>query len=91
MFFFSPRVYKYNNSARIERTTALGFWKITGKRTSDQGSRVHWEKEDLDLYEGRVRQSKKTNWVMYEYYLVEDEENPNPTRWPSSIKFCPLA
>ncbi|BFG22356.1 hypothetical protein CerSpe_086300 [Prunus speciosa] len=31
MFFFSPRVYKYNNSARIERTTALGFWKITGK------------------------------------------------------------
>ncbi|XP_021824339.1 protein NTM1-like 9 [Prunus avium] len=79
MFFFSPRVYEYNNSARIERTTALGFWKITGKERVIKARGSTGRKKTLTFYEGRVRQSKKTNWVMYEYYLVEDEANPNPT------------
>ncbi|BFG22355.1 hypothetical protein CerSpe_086290 [Prunus speciosa] len=76
-FFFSPRDYKCINSAGINRVTPRGFWKITGKKRliRARGSEaVIGMKRSLIFYEGRVRQSKKTNWVMYEYY----EANPNP-------------
>ncbi|CAL9007670.1 unnamed protein product [Prunus brigantina] len=80
MFFFSPRDYKYiNNRARTNRATERGFWKITGKERVIKGARGSiGRKKTLTFYEGRVPQCNKTNWVMHEYYLCEDEAIPNP-------------
>ncbi|XP_054825303.1 NAC domain-containing protein 62-like [Prosopis cineraria] len=30
-YFFTPCDYKYSKSTRLNRTTSLGFWKVTGK------------------------------------------------------------
>ncbi|ONI23732.1 hypothetical protein PRUPE_2G204700 [Prunus persica] len=80
MFFFSPRDYKYiNNRARTNRVTKRGFWKTTGKERVIKGARgSNGRKKTLIFYEGRVTQCNRTNWVMHEYYLCEDEAIPNP-------------
>ncbi|BFG22351.1 hypothetical protein CerSpe_086250 [Prunus speciosa] len=75
MFFFSPRVYKYidNNYARTNSATARGFWKTTGKERVIKAGGSIGRKRTLIFYEGN-----KTNWVMDEYSLIEDEANPTP-------------
>ncbi|BBG97763.1 NAC domain-containing protein 14, partial [Prunus dulcis] len=70
MFFFSPRDYK---------ATERGFWKTTGKERVIKGAQgSNGRKKTFIFYEGRVPQCNRTNWVMHEYYLCEDEAIPNP-------------
>ncbi|KAM5550754.1 NAC domain-containing protein 91-like [Rosa sericea] len=71
-FFFTRKAYKYNKSSRLNRSTKKGYWKITGKERGIKARRskaVIGMKKILTFYQGRVPNSKKTSWVIHEYYL----------------------
>lgn len=76
-YFFSALDKKYGNSSRTNRATEKGYWKTTGKdRPVRQNSRTVGMKKTLVYHNGRAPRGARSNWVMHEYRLVdEDLEN----------------
>ncbi|XP_056842750.1 NAC domain-containing protein 16 isoform X2 [Raphanus sativus] len=73
-FFFTPRNRKYPNAARSGRCTATGYWKATGKdRVIVYNSRSVGLKKTLVFYRGRAPSGERTDWVMHEYTMDEEE------------------
>ncbi|KAI3672360.1 hypothetical protein L6452_38444 [Arctium lappa] len=80
-FFFSPRDRKYPNGGRSSRATMNGYWKATGKdRVIKRRSSSVGIKKTLVYYQGRAPSGQRTDWVMHEYTVDEEE-----------LKRCPLA
>ncbi|CAN6236781.1 unnamed protein product [Urochloa humidicola] len=73
-YFFCPRDRKYSSGVRTNRSTGVGYWKATGKdRPVFYNSRTVGMKRTLVFHLGKPPRGDRTDWVMYEYRL-EDEE-----------------
>ncbi|MQM15596.1 hypothetical protein Taro_048542 [Colocasia esculenta] len=77
-YFFVPRDRRSNNTGRPNRTTERGFWKATGSdrriRSVSESNRVIGVKKTLVFYQGRAPRGTRTDWIMNEYRLPEEEE-----------------
>ncbi|KAK9207135.1 hypothetical protein WN943_017420 [Citrus x changshan-huyou] len=87
-YFFSEHNKKYANSARTERTTRAGHWKVTGKDRQiwDKNRKeVIGVKKNLVFYEGRGSNAVKTSWKPYVLsYLKGNLNEKDYTRAASS-------
>ena len=74
-YFFSHKDKKYPTGTRTNRATSAGFWKATGR---DKGIHMANSKrigmrKTLVFYTGRAPHGQKTDWIMHEYRL-EDQD-----------------
>ncbi|CAO1946789.1 unnamed protein product [Urochloa humidicola] len=73
-YFFCPRDKKYANGSRTNRSTPNGFWKSTGKdRTIVLNTCIVGMKKTLIFHEGKAPRGDRTDWVMYEYRMEDNE------------------
>ncbi|KAF2303394.1 hypothetical protein GH714_017808 [Hevea brasiliensis] len=74
-YFFSPRDRKYPNGARPNRAATSGYWKATGTDKpilASNGAQKVGVKKALVFYGGKPPKGIKTNWIMHEYRLVDN-------------------
>ncbi|CAL0318018.1 unnamed protein product [Lupinus luteus] len=77
-YVFSHKDKKYPTGTRTNRATVAGFWKATGrdKVIYSNGKRIGMRKT-LVFYQGRAPHGQKSDWIMHEYRL--DDNNTNNT------------
>ncbi|XP_071730164.1 uncharacterized protein [Rutidosis leptorrhynchoides] len=74
-YFFSPRDRKYPNGARPNRAATSGYWKATGTDKpvlTAGGTQKVGVKKALVFYGGKPPKGIKTNWIMHEYRLTDN-------------------
>ncbi|EEC72844.1 hypothetical protein OsI_06592 [Oryza sativa Indica Group] len=84
-YFFSHKDKKYPTGTRTNRATAAGFWKATGRDKAiflggGGGTRIGLRKT-LVFYTGRAPHGKKTDWIMHEYRLDDDNVDVPEEGW----------
>lgn len=74
-YFFSHKDKKYPTGTRTNRATTAGFWKATGRdkaiHLTINAKRIGMRKT-LVFYTGRAPHGQKTDWIMHEYRLDDD-------------------
>ncbi|CAO2834053.1 unnamed protein product [Amaranthus hypochondriacus] len=74
-YFFSHKDKKYPTGTRTNRATAAGFWKATGRDKAiylGNSKRIGMRKT-LVFYTGRAPHGHKTDWIMHEYRLNDQD------------------
>ncbi|MED6222060.1 hypothetical protein PIB30_060869 [Stylosanthes scabra] len=83
-YFFSHKDKKYPTGTRTNRATTAGFWKATGRDKaiyhSSNSKRIGMRKT-LVFYTGRAPHGQKTDWIMHEYRLDEDDAEVQEDGW----------
>ncbi|XP_023637659.1 NAC domain containing protein 52-like [Capsella rubella] len=77
-YFFSALDKKYSTGTSVKRTTKQGYWNVTGKdREIRRGDSevIIGKTKILVFYKGRAPHGRRTNWVMHEYRLAEDNKS----------------
>lgn len=74
-YFFSHKDKKYPTGTRTNRATTAGFWKATGrdKAIYHTNSKRIGMRKTLVFYTGRAPHGHKTDWIMHEYRLDDDD------------------
>nr|UBT01660.1 NAC transcription factor 56 [Litchi chinensis] len=82
-YFFSHKDKKYPTGTRTNRATTAGFWKATGRDKSihlSNSKRIGMRKT-LVFYTGRAPHGQKTDWIMHEYRLDDDNSEVQEDGW----------
>ncbi|XP_028775533.1 NAC transcription factor 25-like [Neltuma alba] len=94
-YFFSPRDRKYPNGARPNRAATSGYWKATGTDkpilSSDGRNQKVGVKKALVFYGGKPPKGVKTNWIMHEYRLTDNNSYRNSTPKPPPLPSDPAS
>ncbi|XP_033138530.1 NAC domain containing protein 52 [Brassica rapa] len=75
-YFFCPLEKRQNSSTVINRATKEGYWKKTGddKKIKREGDdELIGVVKTLVYHRGRSPKGNRTNWVLYEYRLVQNK------------------
>ncbi|KAL3614905.1 hypothetical protein CASFOL_040566 [Castilleja foliolosa] len=82
-YFFSHKDKKYPTGTRTNRATTAGFWKATGrdKVIHLSNSRRIGMRKTLVFYIGRAPHGQKTDWIMHEYRLDDDNVGIQEDGW----------
>ncbi|KAJ0231089.1 Protein SOMBRERO [Hirschfeldia incana] len=82
-YFFSHKDKKYPTGTRTNRATAAGFWKATGRDKSIHlnSSKKVGLRKTLVFYTGRAPHGHKTEWIMHEYRLDDNENEIQEDGW----------
>lgn len=73
-YFFSHKDKKYPTGTRTNRATAAGFWKATGRDKAIYSKHdLIGMRKTLVFYKGRAPNGQKSDWIMHEYRLENDE------------------
>ncbi|KAH0898226.1 hypothetical protein HID58_047794 [Brassica napus] len=82
-YFFSHKDKKYPTGTRTNRATAAGFWKATGRDKSIHlnSSKKIGLRKTLVFYTGRAPHGHKTEWIMHEYRLDDNENEIQEDGW----------
>lgn len=71
-YFFCPRLKKYPNGGKANRSTESGYWKTTGKdRDVTYNDEVVGKIRTLIFHYGKTPRGERTDWVMHEYRLED--------------------
>lgn len=77
-YFFSHKDKKYPTGTRTNRATAAGFWKATGRdKVIYSSSKRIGMRKTLVFYMGRAPRGQKSDWIMHEYRLEEENTDNN--------------
>ncbi|KAJ7538421.1 hypothetical protein O6H91_11G047100 [Diphasiastrum complanatum] len=77
-YFFSHKDKKYPTGTRTNRATTAGFWKATGRdKAIHTNFKLIGMRKTLVFYKGRAPNGEKTDWIMHEYRL--EDENSSST------------
>ncbi|KAJ6720687.1 putative proteinC DOMAIN-CONTAINING PROTEIN 82-RELATED [Salix viminalis] len=82
-YFFSHKDKKYPTGTRTNRATTAGFWKATGRDKAihlSNSQRIGMRKT-LVFYTGRAPHGQKTDWIMHEYRLDDDNSEVQEDGW----------
>ncbi|MQL79362.1 hypothetical protein Taro_011818 [Colocasia esculenta] len=82
-YFFCHKDKKYPTGTRTNRATSAGFWKSTGrdKVINLGGSKKIGMRKTLVFYTGRAPHGQKTDWIMHEFRLDEDNSEIQEDGW----------
>lgn len=86
-YFFSHKDKKYPTGTRTNRATTAGFWKATGRDKAihlTNSKRIGMRKT-LVFYTGRAPHGQKTDWIMHEYRLEDDNISADQVQVKLSI------
>ncbi|KAI3709893.1 hypothetical protein L2E82_39661 [Cichorium intybus] len=72
-YFFCPTSKKYKSGHRKDRATETGYWKGTGiDREVKNKGRIVAKKKTLIFHEGHSPNGKRTDWVMHEFRMQDE-------------------